>query len=80
MATITITVPNGVVAEVGNYVALSQGYTGKKPNGDPETKGEFITRRLTQTLKDWAATGKRIEAEQGVNEASYGDSLGITGA
>lgn len=76
MAQITITIPDGVAVEVGNYVALSQGYTGTGPSG-PETKAQFIRRRLVETLKDWAAVGKRIEAERGVNEAAYRESLGI---
>ncbi len=50
MATITITIPTGIAAEVGNYVALSQGYTGTAPNGDAETKADFIRRKLVETL------------------------------
>ncbi len=79
MATISITLPNGVAAEVGNYVALARGYTGFLPDGTtPETKAEFIRRTLIDQLKDWAAIGKRIEAERNVNEATYRESLGIS--
>ncbi len=78
MATISIIVPNGVATEVANYVALSQGYTGFLPDGvTAETKQEFIKRRLVETLKDWAAVGKRIEAERNVNEGVYRETLGI---
>ncbi len=78
MAILSINVPNAVTAEVGNYVALARGYTGFLPDGTtPETKLAFVTRMLVEQLKDWAAVGKRIEAERGVNEATYRDSLGI---
>lgn len=78
MATISITVPNGVAAEVGNYVALARGYTGFLSDGTtPETKAEFIRRMLVEELKSWAAVGKRIEAERNVNESVYRESLGI---
>jgi hypothetical protein len=79
MTDITITIPNAKAAEVGDYIALSRGYTGFLRDGvTAETKAQFVRRMLIEALKDWAAVGKRIEAERGANEVVYRSSLDIT--
>lgn len=78
MGTFSITYDDTKAAEIANYVGLAKGYTGFKPDGSAETKAQFVRRMIAEQVKDWVAVGKRIEAEQAVNEAVYRETLGIS--
>lgn len=78
MTDITITIPTAKAVEVGNYIALSRGYTGKAPDGSAETKAQFVRRQIIEALKEWARVGKRIQAERDADEIAYGESIGIS--
>jgi hypothetical protein len=78
MATVSITIPDGRLQEIADFVALAKQYTGTDPIGQPETKNQFVRRMIIEQLKTWTAIGRKMEAEAQIASGAYKDGLGIT--
>ncbi len=78
MAQIVINVPDARLPDVLNYVARSRTFTGLNPAGDPETKQQFVRRQIIEQIQIWVAQGRRIEADEQINDGTFRDTMGIT--
>lgn len=64
MAQITLTIDDALASRVLDGFAGANNYTGTDPNGQPETKAQFLKRKLVERIRRDVKTYETSQAAQ----------------